>query len=173
MVHLRVRSDIGRSSSWSLQRHAPPKSQFTAALTSRATNVAPQRGIKVGLPRASLLALGAGADRGEGEGRPLLSVSVVELVLELDPLETEGVEEGGEVLHGHEHDERDDGPHGVGDEERAGVEDCYATRNTQLETTHKLGVSCIDRVPVTQLVIKVEVSRVMYLYTRGNSGVSA
>mmetsp|Transcript_48012 Transcript_48012/g.155407 ORF Transcript_48012/g.155407 Transcript_48012/m.155407 type:complete len:647 (+) Transcript_48012:199-2139(+) len=62
--------------------------------------------------------LGAGADGREGEGRPLLAVAVVELVLELDPLEAEGVQEGGEVLHRHEHDERDDGPHRKGDEGR-------------------------------------------------------
>ena len=38
-------------------------------------------------------------ERVEREGRELAAVALVELVLELDPVEAEGVEEGGEQLH--------------------------------------------------------------------------
>merc|ERR1719359_656351 len=51
----------------------------------------------------------------EVERLVLLAVAVVELVLELDPLQAERVEEGGEVLHDHQHDYRDDSPHRKGE----------------------------------------------------------
>jgi len=54
-----------------------------------------------------------------------LAVALVELALELDPVETEDVEEGGETLHEHDHDKSTGNPHrerskalGVSREER-------------------------------------------------------
>ena len=40
------------------------------------------------------------------------SVRTEKLVLELDPLQTKRVQKRGQILHDHEHDERDDGPCG-------------------------------------------------------------
>mmetsp|Transcript_57679 Transcript_57679/g.114512 ORF Transcript_57679/g.114512 Transcript_57679/m.114512 type:complete len:229 (-) Transcript_57679:686-1372(-) len=53
----------------------------------------------------------------EVEGLVLLAIAVEEFVLELNPLEAKGVEERGEVLHDHEHDNRDNGPEGEGEPE--------------------------------------------------------
>ena len=59
----------------------------------------------------------------EGEGDEEHALALVELGLELDPVETERVEEGGEALHHHEDGDRAGRPEAEDGEEdgRAGV----------------------------------------------------
>mmetsp|Transcript_28987 Transcript_28987/g.55539 ORF Transcript_28987/g.55539 Transcript_28987/m.55539 type:complete len:200 (-) Transcript_28987:2060-2659(-) len=47
----------------------------------------------------------------EGKGHELIAITMIELVLELHPMETKGMEEGTQRFHSHQHAERGHGPH--------------------------------------------------------------